>query len=634
VWLWTADHDLDSPDQDLINVYAARGMLIESQGPTWLWGTTVEHCVLYQYQLSAAKDVVMGLVQTESPYFQPAPRPPQPFDQSLTFKNDPTFADCPSLTLTCAMSWALRVIESSNIFVLSTGIYTWFWWYDRTCIDNGRHDCQLRNIYTEQSYNVWIYNLVTIGTTEMLAPLNGEPILARDNRNGFASSIMAWLGGANQTTGERTFPGYQLYTAEDLASTDFSQACKTALITTITCENSTSQWTVPSYHGSLENATFQAWVCDRVCGQSLAGWYQGVESNCAAENTWTLGAPLSMLGGYIWYGFNETCQTDESTGQFCTDVISSFSLSTTLDEMPISELCSPCYLERLRMMQSSSYSIFGVMPWYQRALETAITKCSLFDIPTSPPPPLIPPAPPTDMSSSCLWGDPITVEADTTTCDDLALRLGVSSASIFYSIPHLTDCTTTLPEIPRLCPPLPCKTYQLLPSDDCISASFHSGIEDISLFNPWIDSQCDNLHEATSTLGRILCVSPPGGIYVPGSFPPSNTSASPAAGGGGPAGAGSSPFGKEVIPPPEGVEPAEGTTLQGCAGWYVLREGDQCATITVENALSLDMFTLLNPSVDPEGCTASLVVGRAYCVLPALPDAPSVRGEEASGREA
>jgi len=418
-----------------------QGHVDRVSGPTWLWGTAVEHCVLYQYQLSAAKDVVMGLVQTESPYFQPAPRPPQPFDQSLTFKNDPTFSDCPSTTLTCAMSWALRVIESSNIFVLSTGIYTWFWWYDRTCIDNGRHDCQLRNIYTEQSYNVWIYNLVTIGTEEMLAPLNGEPILARDNRNGFASSIMAWLGGANQTTGERTFPGYQLYTTEDLASTEFSQACKTALVTTITCENSTSQWTVPSYHSSLDNATFQAWVCDRVCGQSLADWYHGVESNCAAEYTWTSGAPLSMLGGYIWYGYNETCHIDEASGGFCTDVIRSFSLSSTLDEMPISELCSPCYLDRLRMMQSSSYSIFGVMPWYQRALEIAITKCSLFGIPTSAPPPLIPPVESTDIS--CLWGDPISVEADTMTCDDLALRLNVSSASIFYSIPHLTDCTTT-----------------------------------------------------------------------------------------------------------------------------------------------------------------------------------------------
>lgn len=39
------------------NVYAARGILIKSAGPSWFYGTASEHCVLYQYQLHKANNV-------------------------------------------------------------------------------------------------------------------------------------------------------------------------------------------------------------------------------------------------------------------------------------------------------------------------------------------------------------------------------------------------------------------------------------------------------------------------------------------------------------------------------------------------------------------------------------------------
>jgi hypothetical protein len=70
VWLWTADHDLDVTNQTMISVYAGGGILIESQGPTWLYGTASEHNVLYQYQLNGASNLLLGMIQTESPYYQ------------------------------------------------------------------------------------------------------------------------------------------------------------------------------------------------------------------------------------------------------------------------------------------------------------------------------------------------------------------------------------------------------------------------------------------------------------------------------------------------------------------------------------------------------------------------------------
>lgn len=40
-----------------VSIYTGRGMLIESQGPSWFIGGGSEHSVLYQYQLLNAKDV-------------------------------------------------------------------------------------------------------------------------------------------------------------------------------------------------------------------------------------------------------------------------------------------------------------------------------------------------------------------------------------------------------------------------------------------------------------------------------------------------------------------------------------------------------------------------------------------------
>ncbi|PMB63819.1 putative glucan endo-1,3-beta-glucosidase [Beauveria bassiana] len=98
---WVGDHDNDQtivnqPDSSAtqISVFAARGMLIESQGPSWFYGGGSEHSVLYNYLLSGAKSVFMGHIQTESPYYQPNPRPPDPFRAGTRFPDDPDFSGC------------------------------------------------------------------------------------------------------------------------------------------------------------------------------------------------------------------------------------------------------------------------------------------------------------------------------------------------------------------------------------------------------------------------------------------------------------------------------------------------------------------------------------------------------------
>ncbi|KAG9121205.1 hypothetical protein FRC07_002938 [Ceratobasidium sp. 392] len=123
-WIWTADHDLRDVDREdsgerQLDIYSGRGILSQSaNGPVWLIGTGSEHHVLYQYNIQGSKNVYAGLIQTETPYFQPSPAPPAPFSVNSAYA-DPSFTNGNA-------AWALRVQSSSNIFVYGAGLYSFF----------------------------------------------------------------------------------------------------------------------------------------------------------------------------------------------------------------------------------------------------------------------------------------------------------------------------------------------------------------------------------------------------------------------------------------------------------------------------------------------------------------------------
>ncbi|KAG6001336.1 hypothetical protein E4U21_004434 [Claviceps maximensis] len=191
MWLWVSDHMLDDPDlndasNDMVqnSVYVARGLLIESQSPVWLYGTASEHCVFYQYNFNNAKTLFAGMIQTESPYYQPNPKPPAPFDAVVgNFPGDPTYkcsADSDELS-GCDASWGVIIRGSENVFIAGAGIYSWFSTYSQDCID--LHACQKVLLLIEQNAeNVRIQNLITIGT-KYVAVQDGKGILAADNLN-------------------------------------------------------------------------------------------------------------------------------------------------------------------------------------------------------------------------------------------------------------------------------------------------------------------------------------------------------------------------------------------------------------------------------------------------------------------
>lgn len=173
-WFWTADHDMDSSSLSQLTIYSGRGLYIESTAGTfWLVGTAVEHHTLYQYQFANTKNIFAGFLQTETPYYQPSPAAPTPFTVN-TALNDPDFAtSCSGQSGNCASAWGLRVLDSSNILIYGAGLYSFFDNYSTTCSNGGgAENCQTNIADIESSTNVNIYNLNTVGTTNMLT-LNG-----------------------------------------------------------------------------------------------------------------------------------------------------------------------------------------------------------------------------------------------------------------------------------------------------------------------------------------------------------------------------------------------------------------------------------------------------------------------------
>jgi hypothetical protein len=183
MWVWLADHDLDSSGQTQISLYSGRGILSQSAGPVWMIGTASEHHTLYQYNLVNAANHYLGLIQTETPYYQPVPVPPAPFTVSTAFADPATWTGI-------SAAWALRVTTSTNIIVFGAGHYSFFQNYATTCETSDTCQSQIVNVDTTSSVN--IYSLSTVGTTFQLSVNQVGVINQSSNPNGFAETITSW----------------------------------------------------------------------------------------------------------------------------------------------------------------------------------------------------------------------------------------------------------------------------------------------------------------------------------------------------------------------------------------------------------------------------------------------------------
>ncbi|CAG8197391.1 unnamed protein product [Penicillium olsonii] len=187
VWLWTADHDLESPTDARISVYSGRGLLVEGKN-VWLYGTGSEHHSLYQYQFSGASSIMAGFVQTETPYYQPNPNAANgPYPTNSTLK-DPDYSSC--LGGNCN-SLGLRVLNSKNVIIYGAGLYSFFNNYSTTCSTFPvPENCQSMIFSVEGSTSgLVVYGLNTVGTTYMIVKDGVALAKVSDNLATYAATI-------------------------------------------------------------------------------------------------------------------------------------------------------------------------------------------------------------------------------------------------------------------------------------------------------------------------------------------------------------------------------------------------------------------------------------------------------------
>ena len=149
-------------------------------------------------------------------YYQPNPNATIPFPP-VTNLNDPDFvASCQGQTGNCADAWGLRVLGSQSILVYGAGLYSFFNNYstsklapssptlhilsqnrkltrrDQACSNYGNGEtCQERIFDIEGNgiNNVDVYNLNTIGTTDMITENGARVASYADNINVYPDNI-------------------------------------------------------------------------------------------------------------------------------------------------------------------------------------------------------------------------------------------------------------------------------------------------------------------------------------------------------------------------------------------------------------------------------------------------------------
>ncbi|KAI9340761.1 hypothetical protein DFJ73DRAFT_946755, partial [Zopfochytrium polystomum] len=189
VWVWVADHELDRSDHNQISIYNGRGLLVQTSAgnPVWMYGTAVEHNQMYNYQLSGAKNVFMGMIQTETPYYQAKPVATSPFPANANF-GDPTFSAC--TTDSCRKAWGLRVVNSTDVLVYGAGLYSFFDNYSQTCLDT--KSCQDNIVSIESSTRVSLLALSTIGVKNMVSVNGNNWVPQGDNTATYGSTIVSF----------------------------------------------------------------------------------------------------------------------------------------------------------------------------------------------------------------------------------------------------------------------------------------------------------------------------------------------------------------------------------------------------------------------------------------------------------
>jgi glucan 1,3-beta-glucosidase len=148
--------------------------------------------VKYEYQFVATRNVFMGQIQTETAYYQPNPDATIPFPYNAAL-SDPIFTPSFNSSVNAASGWGLRIVQSNSILGYGVGLYSFFDNYSTACSAVGAGArCQTRILSIEGaalSYDISLYNLNTVGATQMITRDGIDLASNVDNNSTFVDTI-------------------------------------------------------------------------------------------------------------------------------------------------------------------------------------------------------------------------------------------------------------------------------------------------------------------------------------------------------------------------------------------------------------------------------------------------------------
>ncbi|KAI9793745.1 MAG: hypothetical protein M1833_000691 [Piccolia ochrophora] len=198
MWGWTADHDLDGGNGQTIAT--GRGILVEATAATWLHGTAFEHNTLYQYSFRNARNVFVGMQQSETPYWQGNGSPklaPQPWEAQSEY-GDPDFANCGPEDAQCRMAWYNHIDSSSGLYIYGSGFWTFFNDNSQAC----GSVCQQNANNVLKSSNIYWFNLNTKANVNLIKIDGKTRATQNDNPGSWGGCVAAFMieGGATEAS--------------------------------------------------------------------------------------------------------------------------------------------------------------------------------------------------------------------------------------------------------------------------------------------------------------------------------------------------------------------------------------------------------------------------------------------------
>ncbi|KAK1541347.1 LysM domain-containing protein [Colletotrichum paranaense] len=162
--------DLTPTESARNSIYVAYGLLVESTGATWLYGTASEYVVMYQYNFHNAASVFAAMIQADSVGLFPA--------YSCAARNELSGCDA---------SWAVVMHGCEDRIIAGAGLYSWFSAYAQDCI--GGQLCQKAHEGAATTVN---YPLMTASQDAWMSTITVRPMTL--SKLGF--EVMT-IGGSN-----------------------------------------------------------------------------------------------------------------------------------------------------------------------------------------------------------------------------------------------------------------------------------------------------------------------------------------------------------------------------------------------------------------------------------------------------